>query len=138
MVIHCLSIATLTGSAADVLFELFKAGLNFLFRAIVLDDLYHGKLQVSAEYRYPLCFSKHPNDSDGTFERLQHDNLIISTDFSAFAVEIDGISLGFLPNLGRTISDRSQALTVLTATASLSRLRNARLSIQYVIAAQPG
>jgi len=29
MVVHRLSIATLTGPAADVLFELFKAGFNF-------------------------------------------------------------------------------------------------------------
>jgi len=28
MVVHCLSIAALTGPAADVLFELFKAGFD--------------------------------------------------------------------------------------------------------------
>jgi hypothetical protein len=28
MVVHCLGIATLTGPAADVLFELFKAGFD--------------------------------------------------------------------------------------------------------------
>jgi hypothetical protein len=70
MVVRCPGNATLTGPAADVFFEFFKAGFNFLFRAIIPDDLYHGKRKVSAEYRYPMCFSEHSNNLDGAFERL--------------------------------------------------------------------
>jgi len=60
MVVHCLSIASLTCSAADVLFELFKAGFNFPSRPIILDDPGYGKLQVSAEHRYPLGLTERP------------------------------------------------------------------------------
>jgi hypothetical protein len=111
---------------------------NFPSRPIILDDLCYGKLQISGEHRYPLCLTEHPNDPDGTFEGLQHDHLIISTNIPAFTVEIDSISFGFLPNLGRSVGDRSQTFTVLTATAALSRLRGVRLGIQDVIAAQSG
>ena len=133
-----LSIAALTGSAADVLFELFKAGFNFPSRPIILDDLGYGKLQVSAEHCYPLCLTEHPNYPNRAFECFQHGNRVISANSPGFTVKGDGISFGFLPDLGRSAGNRSQAFTVLTATASLPRLRGVRLGIKDVITALPG
>src|SRR5512137_2278849 len=138
MVVHCLSIAALTCPAADVLFELFKTGFNFPTRPIILDELCYRKRQVSGEHRYPLCLTEHPNDTDRTFERLQHDHLIISTNVPAFTVEIDGISLRFVPDLSRHLGGRSQTFAIIAVGASLPRPGSVRLGIQYVIAAQPG
>src|SRR5664279_1683263 len=138
MVSHGLSIAALTCPTANVLFKLFKSGFNFPTSPIILDDLCYRKLQVSGEYGYPLGFTEHPNHPNRTFECLDHDHSIISAHFSAFAVKVDGISLGLLPNLGSHVGHRSQAFTVLTTTSSLPRLLCVRLGIQHVIAAQPG
>ena len=43
------------GSIQNIL-KLFKDGFNFLLRPIILDDLYHGKPQVSAEHPLPTVF----------------------------------------------------------------------------------
>src|SRR5665811_1900904 len=94
MVSHGLSIATLTCPAANILFELFKAGFNFPASPIILDDLYYRKLQVSGEHCYPLGLTEHPNHSNRTFECLHHDHSVISAHFSVFAVQVDGIGLG--------------------------------------------
>src|SRR5450759_4136125 len=138
MVVHCLSITTLTCPATDVLFELFKAGFNFPTRAIILDDLCHGKLQVSGEHCYPLCLTEHPNDPNRTFECFQHDYSVISANIPVLTVKVDGIGLGLLPNLGGHNGHRPQTCAVLMATSSLSRLQHIRLCIHYVIATQAG
>src|SRR5450631_4150882 len=92
----------------------------FFFRTIILDDLCYGKRQVSGEHCYPLGFTEHPNHPNRAFECLDHDHSVISAHFSAFAVKVDDISLGLLPNLGSHVGH--QVFTVLTATSSLSRL----------------
>src|SRR5450756_1207620 len=107
MVVHCLGIATLTGPATDVLFELFKAGFNFPSRPIILDNLCYRKLQVSSEHRYPLRLTEYPNNPNRTLECLQHDNRVMSTNIPVFTVKVDGINLGFLPNLGRHVGHLS-------------------------------
>src|SRR5664279_5611190 len=120
MVSHGLSIAALTGPAADVLFELFKAGFNFPACPIILDDLCDGKRQVSGKHGYPPGFTEHPNHPNRAFECFQHDHSVISAYIPVFTVKVDGISFGLLPNLDRHLGCRPQAFAVLAATAALS------------------
>jgi hypothetical protein len=54
MLIQFLSISTPACPADDVLFELLKAGFNFL--SIILDDPYHGKLRPVLNITAPSFF----------------------------------------------------------------------------------
>jgi len=89
-------------AATNLLFDFLETGFYFPPRAIALDDLFNGQIQVSGKQDDPLCFTKNPDYTDRAFERFEHDHLCSSHHVAVMPIEKNAwVRTGILIVAGR-------------------------------------
>jgi hypothetical protein len=117
-----MEISGLLVGAPDVLLEFFVAGLEFPACPIPADDLLDGQRQIGAEQGAPLVFAIDPHDPHGTFQGLEHEDLLAGHHLAEFAVELDEIGSSLVFEASRQTIGRALFVTVfLAATAAFFR-----------------
>lgn len=107
-----MGLSGLAVGATDVLLELFIAGLDFPASPIPRNDLLDGQRQIGGEQSDPLVFAIDPYDPYGTFEGLEHEDLVVGHHLADLAVEIHEIGSSLVFEQGRQAGGAAQFVTV--------------------------